>query len=124
MMPLYRPGDDVGPLEHWPLDNPVSDYRIVAGNPQTFGRLDAGGPGHVTRRGIWRCTEGTFDCTEQGDEMMTMLAGRCRITDLASGEVVELVTGDTFFTRDGARVRWDVQEQVTKAFFAHKPDGF
>lgn len=123
-MRVIRPTDDIGPLEHWPFDNPASDYRIVQGAPVCSGRLDAGGPGHVTRAGVWRCTQGAFECTEQGDEMMVILQGRCRITDHASGAVLELAPGDTGFTRDGQRVTWEVFETVTKVFFAHKTGGY
>ncbi|MEM6934511.1 MAG: cupin domain-containing protein [Pseudomonadota bacterium] len=121
---LYRPGDDVGPLDDWPFDNPASDYRILAGTPRASGRLDAGGPGHVTRSGIWRCTVGRFECTEQGDELMTLLSGRCRILDHGTGETVGLAAGDSFMIRDRARVTWDIQEDVTKVFFAHKAGGY
>ena len=72
-MSKYKPGDDVGPLEFWPFDAPESDYVITRGAPKTYGRIDAGGPGHTTRYGIWRCTEGAFGCTEQGDELMTVV---------------------------------------------------
>lgn len=121
---LYRPGDDVGPLDDWPFDNPESDYRILSGDPRASGRLDAGGPGHVTRSGIWRCTAGTFECTEQGDELMILLRGRCCITDHATGETVSLEAADTYMIRDGTRVTWDIQEDVTKVFFAHKAGGY
>lgn len=120
----YVPGDDVGPLEHWPFDNPASGYQIKEGSPQASGRMDAGGPGHTTRTGIWRCTKGVFECTEQGDELMTILSGRCRMTNLTSGEVQELGPGDSLFVRDGSRVVWDIIEDVTKVFFGHKPDRF
>ena len=120
----YQPGDDLGPLEHWPFDNPASNYRIKKGTPVTSGRIDAGGPGHTTRFGIWRCTKGVFDCTEQGDELMTVLSGRCRIIDHQSGEVCALGPGDSLFLRDGSRVTWDIAEDVTKVFYGFKPDGF
>jgi uncharacterized cupin superfamily protein len=120
----YRLGDDVGPLEDWPFDNPDSDYRITRGDPKTSGRIDTGGPGHDTRFGIWRCTDGAFDCTEQGDELMTILSGRCRLTDHATGTTVDLKTGDSYFVRDGSRVTWDVTEEITKVFFGHKPGGY
>lgn len=123
-MRKYVPGADVGPLEHWPFDAPESDYRITAGNPVCHGRLDAGGWGHATRSGIWRCTAGTFECTEQGDEMMTVLEGRCRITDHASGTVQEAGPGETLFLRDGMRVTWEVTEDITKAFMGWKPGGY
>lgn len=120
----YLPGDDVGPLEFWPFDAPESAYRIVGGAPETFGRMDAGGPGHATRLGVWRCTVGAFECTEQGDELMTVLAGRGRITWLKTGETEELMPGVTLFIRDGSRVRWDVFDELTKVFFAHKVEGY
>ena len=120
----YTPGDDVGPLEDWPFDNPLSDYVIKQGDPRASGRIDAGGPGHATRTGIWRCTKGVFDCTEQGDELMTILAGRCRLTDLTTDVTTDLGAGDSLFVRNGSRVTWDIIEDVTKVFFGHKPDGF
>ena len=120
----YAPGDDVGVLEEWPLDNPASDYVILRGAPRTYGRIDAGGPGHATRFGIWRCTPGAFICTEQGDELMTVLAGRCRLTDTATSEVHDLKTGDSLFLQNGSRVTWDVSEELTKVFFGQKSGGY
>ena len=123
-MRKYVPGENVGPLEHWPFDAPESDYVVVAGDPVCHGRLDAGGPGYETRAGIWRCTQGAFTCTEQGDEMMVILEGRCQITDHATGEVLRLGPGDCAFVRDGMRVTWEVSETVTKTFMGWKPDGY
>ena len=120
----YKPGDDVGALELWPFDNPASEYRITRGAPVTSGRIDAGGAGHLSRYGIWRCTAGAFECTEQGDELMTILAGKCRLTNHASGETTLLQAGDSFFVRDGTRVTWDVSEDLTKVFFGHKPNPY
>ena len=120
----YKPGREVGMLEPWPFDNPASRYVIREGAPRASGRLDAGGPGQVTRTGIWRCTAGVFDCTEQGDELMTVLAGRCRVILHETGQTVELGPGDTLFIRDGSRVTWDVVEEVTKVFFGYKSGGY
>lgn len=124
LMQIYRPGDNVGALEDWPFDNPASNYRILEGAPRASGRIDAGGPGQDTRLGIWRCSVGTFECTEQGDEIMTILAGACHVTDHASGETRAIGVNDTMFMRNGARVTWQITEEVTKVFFGHKPDGF
>ncbi len=120
----YKPGDDVGQLDDWPFDNPASDYQIKEGNPKASGRFDFGGPGSTTRFGIWRCTKGAVECTEQGDEMMTILSGKCRLVDTETGVVTELEPGDTILTQDGRRVLWDVTEDLTKVFFGHKADGF
>lgn len=117
-------GDDVGPLEHWPFDNPDSEYKIIEGDPKTFGRIDFGGVNHATRYGIWRCTKGVFACTEQGDELMTILSGRCRITQHSTGEICDLGPGDSLYVYDGQSVTWDVREDVTKVFFGHKASGY
>ena len=124
MLPRYAPGDDVGPLDIWPFDNPASAYRILRGTPVASGRLVAGGGGQSTRFGIWACTAGAFSCVEQGDEMMTILSGRGTIIDEDSGETTPFGPGDTVFSRDGRRVIWDIVEDVTKVFFGHKPGGF
>lgn len=120
----YKPGDDVGVLEAWPFDNPTSDYVILQGDPRASGRMEAGGPGHVTRFGIWRCTRGMFECTEQGDELMSVLEGRCTLINHTSGETATLGPGDSLFVRDGSRVTWKIAEDVTKVFFGHKTSGF
>jgi len=123
-MITYTSKSDIGALENWPFDNPESQYVILSGSPKASGRIDAGGPGHKTRTGIWRCTAGAFECTEQGDELMTILSGKCRLTDQDTGEVSELAVGDTLFIRDGTRMKWDVLEDVTKVFFGSKSSGF
>lgn len=120
----YKPGQDVGALERWPFDNPASDYLIRAGAPEATGRLDSGGPGQTTRCGIWRCTQGVFDCTEQGDELFTILSGRCRLTDHAGNTTYQLGPGDSLLLSDGTRVTWDIIEDVMKVFFGHKADGY
>ncbi|MDJ0778011.1 MAG: cupin domain-containing protein [Gammaproteobacteria bacterium] len=105
-------------LESWPFDNPASDYRILRGDPRASGRIDAGGNDQGSRLGIWSCTEGAFECTELGDELQTILAGRLTLTR-ADGETVEAGPGDSIFTRRGERVVWDIHETVTKVFFTH-----
>ena len=119
-----KPGDDPGPLEDWPFDNPLSDYEIVRGAPAASGRLFSGGSGHVSRYGVWRCTAGAVACTEQGDELFMILSGRCTVIDHDTGMETPLAPGDSYYMRDGQRVTWDVAEDVTKVFFGCKPDGY
>jgi uncharacterized cupin superfamily protein len=120
----YSAGKDVGTLEHWPFDNPASRYRIIAGTPVASGRLDAGGAGHQTRFGIWRCTKGTFECIEQGDELMTVLSGRCDLINHTEGVTVSLAPGDSLFIRDGSHVTWQIEEDITKVFLGYKASGY
>jgi uncharacterized cupin superfamily protein len=123
-MNKYTPGDDVGVLEYWPFDNPLSDYQIISGTPKAYGRIDEGGTGHTTRYGIWRCTKGAVSCIEQGDELMTILSGTCRLIHHEDNTYVTLTAGDSYFVYDGACVTWDVSEDVTKVFFGHLPSGY
>lgn len=103
-------------LEPWPFDNPASDYRILRGQPRASGRIDAGGNESSSRLGIWCCSEGAFECTEQGDELQTILVGRLTLTR-DNGETIHAGAGDSIFTRKGERVVWDIHEAVTKVFF-------
>ena len=118
----YTPGDDVGVLEPWPFDGEASDYVIVRGAPSASGRLDRGTSDSAHRLGIWRCTEGAFECTERGDELQSVLFGRVRLTR-ADGTMAEYGPGDSFFTQKGERVVWDILEEVTKVFFTFDRDG-
>ncbi|MGB0703528.1 MAG: cupin domain-containing protein [Paracoccaceae bacterium] len=123
-MQIYTPGTEIGVLQPWPFDNPESNYKILFGAPAASGRIDTGGAGYTTRSGIWRCTAGTFECTEQGDELMTLLSGRCHLTDQSTGKSHELGAGDSLFMPDGRRVTWEIIQEVTKVFFGNKPSGF
>ncbi len=123
-MQIYTPGAEIGVLQPWPFDNPESNYKILFGAPAASGRIDTGGAGYTTRSGIWRCTAGTFECTEQGDELMTLLSGRCHLTDQSTGKSHELGAGDSLFMPDGRRVTWEIIQEVTKVFFGNKPGGF
>jgi uncharacterized cupin superfamily protein len=118
----YTPGMDVGELEHWPFTNPKSNYVIHEGAPIASGRLDS--TTATTRTGIWKCTKGKFECTEQGDELMTILSGKVIVTDVTTGQIVELKPGGSMFSRNGKRVVWDVLEDVTKVFYGFKDGGF
>ena len=111
-------------MQPWPFDNPESNYKILFGAPAASGRIDTGGAGYTTRSGIWRCTAGTFECTEQGDELMTLLSGRCHLTDQSTGKSHELGAGDSLFMPDGRHVTWEIIQEVTKVFFGNKPGGF
>ena len=120
---LYTPGMDVGLLESWPFDNPKSNYVIHDGtSPQASGRIDHSTP--TTRTGIWRCTVGKMECTEQGDELMTILTGKVEVMDVQSGQRVLLQPGDSMYSYNGKRVVWNVLEDVTKVFYGFKEDGY
>ena len=123
-MLAYKPGDTFGLLQDWPFENPDSNYLILSGTPKASGRIDTGGSGDITRSGIWYCTKGIFECTEQGDELMNVLSGRCRLTNQVTGQVSDLVIGDSLFVHDGSRIKWEIIEDVTKVFFGCKSAGF
>lgn len=113
----------LGEMEHWPFTNPQSKYVIHHGStPSASGRIDQTTPN--TRVGIWHCTIGTMECTEQGDELMTILTGKVTVTDTCTGQSLLLEAGDSMFSYNGKRVIWDVHEDVTKVFFGSKEGGY
>lgn len=122
-MKSYRRDEAQGGLESWPFpeDGP-SRYRIVRGDPRASGRLDIGSSDSAHRMGVWACTAGAFECVERGDELQTILQGRVRIVR-TDGTSSEFGPGDSFFTRKGERVVWDVLEDVKKVFFTYDRDG-
>ena len=122
-MRSYPLQDGHGDLERWPfaVDGP-SRYRILRGDPRASGRLDLGRADSAHRMGIWACTAGAFECIERGDELQTIIEGRVRIVR-ADGTSQEFGPGDSFFTRKGERLVWDVLEDVKKVFFTHDRDG-
>ncbi|MEM1076598.1 MAG: cupin domain-containing protein [Pseudomonadota bacterium] len=123
-MAPYSVGGDVGTLEDWAFDNPDSQYRIIKGAPRASGRLDGGGPGHQTRFGIWRCTIGTFECIEQGDELMTVLSGECTLVNHSNNSTTSLGPGDSLFIRDASHVTWCILQDLTKVFLGYKQNGY
>ena len=123
-MQIYMPGSEIGVLQPWPFDNPESNYKILSGAPAASGRIDTGGAGYKTRSGIWRCTAGTFECTEQGDELMPFLSGRCHLKDQSTDKSHVLGAGDSLFMPDGRCVTWEIINEVTKVFFGNKSSGF
>lgn len=109
-------------LEDWPFDNAQSNYKILRGNPVASGRIDRGSNEGQHRMGVWRCSEGAFECTELGDELQTIISGRLILTRVG-GKSIECGPGDSVYTEKGERVIWDVQQTVTKVFFTYNCDG-
>ncbi len=108
-MLTYRVSEIPDELEHWPFVGEASDYKSLRGNPKVSGRLDIGKADSVHRAGIWRCTEGAVECNELGDKLQTIVSSRLRFVD-AEGTEHFFGPGDSFFTRKGNRVIWDVLE--------------
>jgi uncharacterized cupin superfamily protein len=121
-MRKYPVNITVDKLEPWLFEGAASNYKIISGNPQASGRFDLGTASSQHRVGIWSCSEGVFSCTEQGDELQTIINGRLILTR-EDGESIECQTGDSIFTRKGERVTWDIKEAVTKVFFTYDSDG-
>ncbi|MGB0385155.1 MAG: cupin domain-containing protein [Ardenticatenaceae bacterium] len=121
-MLTYHRSDPVEDMAELPPLRDTPGYRIVRGNPRASLRFDMGGSDKQLRLGIWRCTEGAFECIEAGDELQTVISGRLRLIE-SDGTAHEFGPGDSIFTRKGERVVWDVIEEVTKVFFTYNRDG-
>ena len=101
------------------LLDPLTDtpgYRVIRGNPRPSIRYEFTDMHPGQALGIWRCTEGAFECTEKANELQTVLSGRLRLTG-EDGQTIELGPGDSAYTKRGEKVVWDIVEEVTKVFF-------
>ena len=109
-------------LDEWPslVDSPR--HKILRGEPRAFGRVDHGGLSQTQTVGIWQCTQGAFEAVELGDELQTIVEGRLGIVE-GDGTRHEFGPGDSFFTRKGEVLVWDVIERVTKVFFTNDVAG-
>lgn len=66
--------------------------------------------------GVWSCTVGGWTIASYGvNEAMVMLAGRLRLT-ATDGMVNEITKGELFFIPKGWSGRWDVLEDMQKAY--------
>ena len=118
---MFKVSPNTEPLEAWPAMG-LPNYTILHGNPVASGLLQLGKLDSQIRVGIWRCTEGTFECVEAGDELQTIIKGKLRITD-PNGTTHEFIQGDSFFTRKGEKMIWDIVEPVEKIFFTYNTEG-
>lgn len=119
-MQAIKPNTPV--LKAWPPIRDTPGYAVLRGEPIARGRLDVGNIDSAIRAGIWACSEGSFACTEVGDELQTIVKGRLRIIE-SDGTTHEFGPGDSFFTRKGERLIWDVIDAVEKIFFTYNCDG-
>ena len=104
--------DDLPPLDGSP------GYAVLDGDPRASIRFDMGSGDSRHRLGIWRCTPGTFSCTEKGDELQTVLEGKLTLVR-EDGSSEDFGPGDSIYTERGERVTWKIVETVTKVFFTH-----
>ena len=119
MLPLHAKSRTLTPL---PPLRETPGYEVVRGNPVASICLEVGRVDSMLRSGFWACTAGAFRCTEAGDELQTLLKGKLRIIE-SDGTEHEFVAGDSFFSRKGEVVVWDVIEDVEKIFFTYLSDG-
>lgn len=97
-------------------------YRVLEGNPVASVRMDVGDGRSQHRLGLWRCTPGSFSCTEKGDELQTILCGRLTLID-SNGVRHSFAAGDSVYTTKGSQVTWQITETVIKVFFTHDHNG-
>lgn len=67
--------------------------------------------------GVWECQPGGWPVVDRPNtETCYIVSGRARLTDEASGHVVEVAAGDFIILPPGWSGRWDVIETVRKVY--------
>lgn len=96
------------------MEPDVVRSTVDVGNPVTAFAELAASDGIET--GVWSCTSGGWTIESYSiNEVMVMLAGKLRLTD-GDGTVTDIDPGDLFFIPKGWRGRWDIIEDMQKAY--------
>lgn len=86
-----------------------------SGDPQLG--VQALAPAAGGNLGIWECQPGGWPVVNRPDTEFTyIISGRARLTDDATGDVVEIAGGDLVILPPGWSGRWDVLETVRKVY--------
>lgn len=96
---------------------PAAGQRAGAdsGDPQLgVQKLAPAATGNV---GIWECRPGGWPVMDRPDTEFTyIISGKAKLTDDATGTVVEIAAGDLVILPPGWTGRWDVVETVRKVY--------
>lgn len=120
MIPLKK--DKIFSLQTWPSPKQSPGYRVIEGDPQVSGCLEIGSNQSQQRLGIWACSKGTFECIESGNELQTVIEGCLRVIQ-EDGTAIEYSPGDSFYTKKGEKLIWEILEPVKKVFFNFNEQG-
>ncbi|MBB1493290.1 DUF861 domain-containing protein [Paracoccus sp. MC1854] len=86
-----------------------------SGDPQLG--MQALAPDASGNLGIWECQPGGWPVVNRPDTEFTyIISGRARLTDDATGDVVEITGSDLVILPPGWSGRWDVLETVRKVY--------
>lgn len=121
-MKPYHSIDAITALVELPPLSQTPGYRVIEGNPIASIRFDQGSSTSKHRLGIWICTPGSFQCTEKGNELQTILEGKLTLID-EDGLEYDFGPGDSIYTEKGETITWKISETVRKVFFTYDEDG-
>jgi uncharacterized protein len=97
--------------------SPIEPSWILEGNPEARSRVLSSSACGTATTLIWSCTEGKFNWYYDVDETIMILEGSI-VLESEGVLPKRYVVGDVILFRDGAHVKWHVENYVKKiAFF-------
>jgi len=103
--------------------SPIEPSWILEGNPQACShRLSTSACGTATTL-IWSCTEGKFNWYYDVDETIMILEGSM-VLESDGMPSKRYGVGDAVFFREGAHVKWHVEDYVKKVCFCRITNAF
>ena len=99
---------------------PIPSGWILDAAPQARGRVLSCSSDEMALTVMWDCTAGRFNWFYDIDETVCLMEGTVTLRD-ASGMVITLMPGDTFFFPKGCSYEWTVPHYVRKIAFIHVP---
>lgn len=103
-----------------PLSEPVSEYavdasRVLDGSPRPSMNVIWESQEGVVHAGIWEMSAGTLGGVDV-DELVHVICGHVTVTFDATGETLELRTGDLVTFSKGQTMTWQVHDRFRAVF--------
>jgi uncharacterized protein len=103
--------------------SPIEPSWVIEGNPEARAHMLWSSSDHAAKTFIWSCTRGTFNWYYDLDETIMILEGSM-VLESDGMPSKRYGVGDAVFFREGAHVKWHVEDYVKKVCFCRITNAF
>jgi uncharacterized protein len=103
--------------------SPIEPSWIIAGNPEARAHTLWSSSDSAAKTFIWSCTSGKFNWYYDMDETLMILEGSM-VLESEGMPPKRYGVGDVVFFREGAHVKWHVEDYVKKVAFCRITNAF
>jgi uncharacterized protein len=103
--------------------SPIEPSWVIEGNPEARAHMLWSSSDGAAKTFIWSCTRGKFNWYYDSDETLMILEGSI-VLESEGMPPKRYGVGDAVFFREGAHVKWDVEDYVKKVSFCRITNAF